>query len=473
MMNRPRLLNAVQSLADNVYRYPAKLRVITEGFRENLVARGVDPSKIEVIPSWVDTELYRPEPRDAALAESLGLADTFNIVFAGAIGLAQNLSTAIDAAAELRDCPDVRMVFIGDGADLQNLKDQAENLQLTNVVFLGRRDVTEMRSLYGLADALMLHLLDEPLFEITIPYKIYAYFASGKPILNAVGGEASRLIQSRGAGISCRSGDPAAMADAVRSLRNMSPEERAALGSAGRQAAVEFYSRPNVTSRVAALVNNAIDEHERLRPTLYDRLKRAIDICVSLIGLVFLSPLLIILAILVRLKLGSPVLFCQKRPGRCGHLFRILKFRTMTDERDENGALLDDSVRLTGFGKFLRSSSFDELPELVNVLRGEMSLVGPRPLLPEYLPLYNDRQNKRHDVRPGITGWAQVNGRNNLNWSDRLELDAWYVENRSLLLDIKIIIKTISQVISRKDVSAEGHATMPRFTGNPSLKDNQ
>ena len=170
----------------------------------------------------------------------------------------------------------------------------------------------------------------------------------------------------------------------------------------------------------------------------------------------------------MRRKLGSPVLFTQVRPGVHGKPFLMVKFRTMTDERDASGALLPDAKRLTPFGRFLRASSLDELPELWNVLRGEMSLVGPRPLLMEYLPLYSPEQARRHEVRPGITGWAQVNGRNAISWADKFALDVWYVDNRSLWLDVKILWRTVRKVLVRDGISAAGEATMPKFTGQKS-----
>jgi len=194
-------------------------------------------------------------------------------------------------------------------------------------------------------------------------------------------------------------------------------------------------------------------------------MKRLFDIFFSVFLLVLLSPLLVLIAILVWIFIGRPVLFSQARPGLNEKLFTLIKFRTMTNEKDSNGALLKDSLRLKKFGKFLRSISLDELPELWNILKGEMSFIGPRPLLVEYLPLYNDCQKKRHKVRPGITGWAQVNGRNSTSWSERFELDVWYVENQSFLLDVKIFFMTIRSVVRREGISAEGEATMPAFKG--------
>ena len=194
--------------------------------------------------------------------------------------------------------------------------------------------------------------------------------------------------------------------------------------------------------------------------------KRWLDLSISLPLAVVLAPLLGVLAVLIRRKLGSPVLFTQVRPGLRGQPFRMVKFRSMTDGRDERGALLPDEVRLTRFGRFLRSSSLDELPELWNVIRGEMSLVGPRPLLTQYLALYTPEQARRHEVLPGVTGWAQVNGRNAISWDQKFVLDVEYVEQVSFSRDLRILWMTAAKVIRREDVSAAGHSTMPEFRGS-------
>lgn len=197
-----------------------------------------------------------------------------------------------------------------------------------------------------------------------------------------------------------------------------------------------------------------------------DLVKRLLDIIIAAAALVLLSPVLLLLAWQIRRKLGTPVLFRQVRPGRGGIPFVMYKFRTMRDAADENGRPLPDVERLTPFGRKLRAASLDELPELWNVLKGDMSLVGPRPLLMEYLPLYNAEQRRRHLVRPGITGWAQVNGRNAISWPEKFRLDVWYVENRSLLLDIKILFLTVKKVLDRSGINSEGEATAAKFTSN-------
>ena len=195
-------------------------------------------------------------------------------------------------------------------------------------------------------------------------------------------------------------------------------------------------------------------------------MKRVFDFITALTALVILLPVIIVVAILIRFKLGSPILFTQERPGLHGKTFKMMKFRTMLDGKDKHGNLLPDNERMTKFGTFLRSTSLDELPGLFNVLKGDMSLVGPRPLLVQYLPLYSTEQARRHNVRPGITGWAQVNGRNAISWEEKFKLDVWYVDNQSFLLDMKILLLTVKKVFVREGISANGHVTIEPFKGS-------
>jgi sugar transferase EpsL len=197
-------------------------------------------------------------------------------------------------------------------------------------------------------------------------------------------------------------------------------------------------------------------------------IKRAIDIFIAIAALLLFSPLLLLIALFVRLRMGSPILFRQLRPGLNERPFHMIKFRTMRDTRDGGGHLLSDAERLTSLGRFLRNTSLDEFPELWNVLKGEMSLVGPRPLLPEYLAHYNEFQRRRHEVKPGITGWAQINGRNSLSWNDKFKLDVWYVDNASFLLDMRILWRTLLVTFRRNGIAQSGHVTMPKFAGNMS-----
>ena len=194
-------------------------------------------------------------------------------------------------------------------------------------------------------------------------------------------------------------------------------------------------------------------------------IKRLLDFTLSFLALIVLSPVLLVTAVLARIKLGSPIIFHQERPGKSEKIFRLYKFRSMTDECDENGDLLPDDQRLTRFGQILRSTSLDELPELWNILRGDMSIVGPRPLLVKYLPLYNEEQRHRHDVRPGLTGWAQANGRNAISWEEKFKLDVWYVQHISFWVDVKVIFMTVKKVFCRDGISSETSVTMEEFSG--------
>ena len=195
-------------------------------------------------------------------------------------------------------------------------------------------------------------------------------------------------------------------------------------------------------------------------------MKRSFDFFVALLALLTLLPILLVLYVIIAIKMGIPVFFVQARPGMKGNIFKMVKFRSMTDAKGANGELLPDAQRLPAFGQMLRATSLDELPELWNVLKGQMSLVGPRPLLIEYLDKYSPEQARRHNVRPGVTGWAQVNGRNALSWEDKFALDTWYVDNRTFLLDIKILFMTVKQVFLRDNISQDGHVTMEKFTGS-------
>ncbi|RHW42792.1 sugar transferase [Neobacillus notoginsengisoli] len=199
------------------------------------------------------------------------------------------------------------------------------------------------------------------------------------------------------------------------------------------------------------------------------KMKRLVDLVLSILGLILFFPFILLTAVLIRIKLGSPILFKQERPGLNGEIFQLYKFRTMTDERDQQGRLLPDQERLTSFGKMVRSFSLDEFPQLINVIKGEMSLIGPRPLLSEYLSLYSEEQAKRHLVKPGITGWAQVNGRNALTWEEKFKLDVWYVQNQSFYLDLKILFLTMKKVLISEGISNQNHVTMPDFQGNSKI----
>jgi lipopolysaccharide/colanic/teichoic acid biosynthesis glycosyltransferase len=298
--------------------------------------------------------------------------------------------------------------------------------------------------------------------------------ASGVPVVTTTATGAVDSVVDGETGFLVPVGDSNAVATAVSKLLE-DPQLRLRMGLAGR-ARVERDFRPaaiwdaQVNLYRELLEENATMHNKRpgkaaTRGTVGLMAKRASDLVGALAALVVVAPLLLIVAALVRIFLGSPILFRQSRPGWNGKPFTCLKFRTMTQARDAKGRLLPDADRMTRFGRFLRRSSIDEFPELINVIRGEMSLVGPRPLLPQYLERYTPEQMRRHEVRPGITGWAQVNGRNALDWERKFELDVWYVDHQNLRLDVAILARTLGKLFSPDGISSSGHATMPEFLG--------
>ncbi len=261
LLNSQRLLRCIGWAAKRVYRRAAAIRVISPGFRDNLLGKGVPPEKIHVISNWVNTDRYRPVQPDRELAEKLGLADRFNIMFAGMIGPAQGLQVVLDAADLLRDLPDVQFVLVGDGNGVERLQESAKARNLDNVKFLGRHPQEAMSGLYALSDVLLVHLRDDPLFRITIPHKTFVYMASAKPILAAVEGDVAEMIESTQSGLTCPASNPQAMADAVRELQAMSPGERDALAQNGRRAACELFSREHLTGQIAKMLENVVREH--------------------------------------------------------------------------------------------------------------------------------------------------------------------------------------------------------------------
>ncbi len=462
MFSNPNALKVVSKVCDWVYRQVDQLVVLSPGFKRLLIERGVPKDKIEVIYNWCAEDALGA-PR-GVVPTSFPDRQQFRILFAGNMGKAQALDAVLQSAQLLQQqAANITFVFLGGGVEVQRLQQQAAERQLTNVTFLPPVPMAEVGNYLNAADALLVHLRKDPLFSITIPSKTQAYMAVGKPILMAVDGDAADLVCDSGCGRVAESENPQAIANAALALHDASQEERQAMAENARQ----FYQK-RLSLRVGAarfgelFVQMASKPEVRSLPAA----KRLFDILASAFGLLLLSPIIVIVAWLIRRKLGSPVLFRQVRPGLHGKPFEMIKFRTMRDAVDAHGNPLPDSERMTPFGSFLRSTSLDELPELWNVLKGDMSLVGPRPLLMEYLPLYSPEQYRRHEVRPGVTGWAQVNGRNALSWEDKFWLDVWYVDNRSFWLDLKVIFMTIKKVVVRDGISGEGEATMSKFTGN-------
>jgi len=442
-----------------VYRHADRVTVVSPGFRQTLIARGVDADRVSVIYNWAPGEEAGHQP-----AASAGNPDrAFRIVFAGNIGLAQGLDTVLEAAARCAvTVPHARFVFMGDGVEADRLRRRAAEMQLANAEFLSRQSFSAANAIFNAADALLVHLKDDPLFAITIPSKTQSYLAAGRPVLMAVRGDAAALIKAAGAGVMAEPGNPESIAEAVRQLAALPAAERARMGQSGR----EFYQRELALGRAVEKFESVFAD-ACARPLERVNARRLCDLAAAAAALLVLAPLMALVALAVRLHMGSPVLLRQVRPGWKGEPFRILKFRTMRDAYSRDGRPLPDGERLTRLGRFLRAASLDELPQIWNVLKGDMSIVGPRPLLPEYLPRYNQRQRRRHEVKPGITGWTQVHGRNAPTWEEKLEMDVWYVDHRSLRIDLRILAATLLRVVGRQGISRPGHATTPEFLGTP------
>jgi len=400
-----------------------------------------------------------------ALRKQLGISPNALVVgFVGRFVRDKGIRQLIEAFQLLvRSHPGLRLLLVGDFEPGDPVEPEVRRYILSEPAVIRPGFVSDTAPYYSLMDVLAL-----PTYREGFPGVPLEAQASGVPVVttNATGAADSVLDDVTGIIVPC--GDTKSLASALDTLL-ADPELRLRMGKAGRER-VERDFRPEVVwDALVHLYRELMSEQGA--PTSTPLVKsipwsnRVFDIVVATTGLLLLSPLLALLAILIRICLGAPILFRQERAGWLGSRFACLKFRTMTDARDGNGQLLPDADRLTRLGRFLRSTSLDELPELINVIRGEMSIVGPRPLLARYLERYSDEQMRRHEVRPGITGWAQVNGRNALDWEKKFALDLWYVDNQSFWLDLHILAATVRQVFRRDGIAKSGHVTMPEFLG--------
>lgn len=468
------LISAIRLASCVVYRAADRVSVITQGYWHRLRAMGVSQHKLAVVLHWQPAELEGTALVDDSVDGDFP-DDRFHVVYAGNIGKCQALDVVVDCALVLRETdPQVRFSLVGDGTEVERLRARCQELQIANVAFLGREPAEAMPRIYQRAGALLVHLERSDLSEISIPSKTISYLASGRPILLGVAGEATRFFGENNCGVAFEPGSADALAQAVRKLVSAPPAIRTSLEkSALATYAGHFHPETQVSRmleqlRIVATKRPLADASVAIpRRSFYQRRgKRMLDMAIAATALVALAPVYCVIALLAAMRLGLPVFFRQKRAGFRGQPFEMVKFRSMKELRDERGELLPDDERLTRFGSILRVSSLDELPELWNVLRGEMSLVGPRPLLMRYLERYTPEQNRRHEVKPGLTGWAQVNGRNALSWEQRLRLDVWYVDHQSFWLDVSILWKTLFKVVTRQGICAAGCATMSEFMGN-------
>jgi lipopolysaccharide/colanic/teichoic acid biosynthesis glycosyltransferase/glycosyltransferase involved in cell wall biosynthesis len=476
VVRNPLVLQALSFLEWCSYHSADACIGLAPGICEGIADRGIPPSRITSIPNACDLDLFYPLPRAQAKQPELipGVAaDSFVAAFTGAHGQANGLDAMLDLAAELRRRRrnDIQLLFIGDGRCKPALEQRAAAENLQNCHFLPL--VPKLQLAQFLRQSVhvgLMVLADVPAFyRGTSPNKFFDYLACGLPVVNNYPGWLADLIRSYQLGLSVSPRDPVAFADALIALAD-DPVQRQGMGANARELAESKFSRAVLAAQWRQLLETTAVRYRRrrigfVRNAAYRLLKDVADRLVALLALLLLSPLLLVVAVLVRWHLGAPVLFRQQRPGNCERPFQLLKFRTMTNQHDPRGALLPDAQRLTAFGRWLRTTSIDELPELINILRGEMSFIGPRPLLMQYLPLYSPEQSRRHHVKPGISGLAQINGRNSLSWEDKFRLDVWYVDHQSFWLDLCIFLITVWKVIRREGISAAGEATMLPFTG--------
>lgn len=440
--------------------------VNSPAYRDILIRRGEAPHRITLIANGVDLAMFDPADDGAQMRAELGLEDKFVVAYTGAMGPANDIATVVEAARLLADDERIHLLMVGAGKDQAAQEARATELGLTNISFIGARPKNEMPAILAASDACLAILQNVPMFKTTYPNKVFDYLAAGRPVILAIDGVIREVVEQAQAGRFTPPGDAPALAQTIGEL-SRDPEQAKRMGQAGRTYVAEHFDRTDQAAQFVALAQEIVDRGQGYQgpKTIRRAIKRLIDICASALGLILGAPFMLVLALVVRWGLGSPVIFKQERPGKNNRLFKMYKFRTMTNARSADGELLPDQERLTKLGRFLRATSLDELPELFNVLAGHMSLVGPRPLLTEYLPLYSPTQARRHEVRPGITGLAQVRGRNILSWQDKFQADVWYVDNWSLWLDVKIIAMTFWKIFKREGINQPGQATTEKFKG--------
>ncbi len=483
VVRNPLVLTALSALEWLSYHSADACIGLAPGICEGIAERGIPRCRITNVPNACDLELFQPLQQSETKRPELigGLtqplhSSSFVAAFAGAHGLANGLDAVLDTAAELqrRDRSDIHLLFIGDGRCKPALECRVVSEELCNCHFLPPIPKSQLAQILGECVHVGLMVLDDipAFYRGTSPNKFFDYLACGLPVINNYPGWLAELISKHQIGIPVLPGDPSIFAEALIRLADQPALVDSMSANALTLAKSRFSRRVLADNWLKVLetihMRYLHRRHHYLQNKIYSLFKRLADFFAALFALLLLSPLLVIVVILVRCHLGAPVLFRQQRPGYGERPFQLIKFRSMTNQRDASGVLLHDAQRLTPLGRWLRATSIDELPELFNILRGDISFIGPRPLLMQYLPLYSSEQARRHDVKPGLSGWAQINGRNALSWDEKFRMDVWYVEHQSFWLDLRIFLVTIWKVIRREGLSAAGEATMPPFSGSAS-----
>jgi lipopolysaccharide/colanic/teichoic acid biosynthesis glycosyltransferase len=473
VITNPLILKAMDLLEWISYHCSDACIGLSPGIVKGITQRGIDKEKVTMIPNGCDLDLFALEESEPFHLERIKDSD-FVAIFTGAHGVANGLDAVLDAARELanRGRLDIKLIFIGDGKQKPRLITRAETENLYNCIFLDPMPKQELTRVLKGVNLGMMILANVPAFYYgTSPNKFFDYIASGLPVLNNYPGWLADMIFENKCGIAVPPDNHKAFADALEYLAD-NPEERAELGRNAHLLAKKMFDRKKLADEFVDCLETVVSRNCRKKMN-NKFLKYLFDMVIVIPSIIICLPLLIFIVFIVYFKIGSPVIFKQVRPGMSGKPFVIYKFRTMNNEKDEKGRLLPDSDRLSQVGKFLRAASLDELPELFNVLKGDMSIVGPRPLLMRYLDRYTLEQARRHEIKPGLTGWAQINGRNAISWEEKFKLDVWYVDHRSFWLDLKIILLTIWCILKREGINYKGQATMEEFLGSSLQKDNE
>ena len=466
ILQNPFLIRLSRWLENFLYARASHILVNSPAYRDYLLGKRIPAEKISLIPNGVDPHAFDPGGKGLGFREDWQLQGKFVVTYAGALGLANDISTLLRAVDRLRDDPRIHFLLVGDGKERGNLEKLAHNLELSNVTFTGALPKALMPEVLAASDACVAILKDIPMFRTTYPNKVFDYMAAARPTILAIDGVIRQVVEAAYGGIFVPPGDHVSLASAIQVL-SLDPQRAESMGMAARKYVVECFNRQDQALQFLTLAQRLVGEKMKNGTVFsYKRKgKRLLDLMLTLPVFVITLPMMGLVALLIRARLGPPVFFRQQRPGLYGKAFYLYKFRTMTNAVDAGGKPLSDEERLTPLGRFLRSTSLDELPELFNVLKGEMSLVGPRPLLMKYLDRYTAEQMRRHELKPGITGHAQINGRNALTWEEKFSLDLWYVDHQSLWLDLKILALTLWKIFKREGINAPGKASGEEFRG--------
>ncbi len=454
------------------YRKSTHIIALSPGIKTGITTTGYPETQVTMIPNSSDLDLFDVD-RQAGLEvrrQHKWLGQRPLVAYTGTLGLVNGLEYLVRLAkATLAINPEIRFVVIGSGREENKVRHKAEQSGVLGVNFFMVPDIPkhEIPKWLSAADIATSLFIDLEALWANSANKFFDALAAGKPIAINYGGWQANLIQEANAGLVLTANDPTSSAK-VLAKAVTDKHWLATAGESARRLAVDHFDRDKLASKLEKVLSRAFQPKKAHTSRFQKTIKRAMDLVLAIAGLLLAAPFTIVVALIIRISLGSPVIFRQTRPGLHKTPFTIYKFRTMISTLDKNDDLLPDKERLTRLGIFLRNHSLDEIPEFFNVIKGDMSLVGPRPLLTSYLERYTSEQQRRHQVKPGITGWAQINGRNALSWPDKFKLDLWYVDNCSLWLDIKILLMTLIKVLRKEGINAQQHATMPEFKGDNS-----